>query len=76
VEISQEDFSAWKQHPVTRVVFQALQAQIAEQSQRWSEGQFLRQPPEEQAGTLGRIAGYRAVIELELEDIEGNLNDK
>lgn len=75
-EVSKEDLEAWRHHPVTQAVFNSLQQQIREASHNWSVGQYLRQEPLEQAGVLGRIAAYRALIEIEIEDIQGSQNDE
>lgn len=72
----EEAFLAWKRHPVTQAVLRALETQIQEACLLWSRGTFLRQTPEEQAGMLGRIAGYRAVIELEYQELQGIINDE
>lgn len=70
--VSPEQFLEWKNHPVTQAVFLALEAQCQEQMQRWSQGEFHLKGRDFEAGILGRMAGYRAVINLE----HGDLSDE
>jgi hypothetical protein len=70
LEISPEQFAEWRQHPVTQQVFRSLELQCQEQMLRWSQGEFHLKGRDFEAGILGRMAGYRAVIGIEHGDLQ------
>ena len=72
----EEAFLAWKAHPVTREVFQALELRIQTLCQQWSRGEFIVKSRDEEAGHLGTIAAYRDILELDYQTLQGILHDE
>jgi hypothetical protein len=68
MEMDKEAFLEWEAHPVTQAVKGLLASQVEECKARWAQGDFVGQPLQE-AGILGRIGGYNAIINLEREEL-------
>ena len=67
-EAGKEAFLEWRAHPVTQGVMEALRCQVESAKAQWADGHFLRDRDAE-VGTLGRIAAYQSVIEIDFEEV-------
>lgn len=75
---SQEDWDAWKEHPITRLVMQAMEriateAEAQWKRDAWSNEYLTADGRERQLLTLNRVKahadGLRVVAETKLEDV-------
>ena len=53
---------------------EALRLQVEVAKAQWADGHFVRDRDNE-VGTLGRIAAYRSVIEIDFEEVNEVLNN-
>lgn len=67
--VNEDQFNAWKHDPVTQTVMAALERQVSEQKELWSDGQFVGQPARE-AGVLGYIKAYRGLFDLDYQQLQ------
>lgn len=75
LEVSKEQFEEWRHHPVTVAVFTCLELQEREAQQLWLNGEYLKDRIYE-AGTMGRLQGYRAIREMTFQEMAGILHDE
>ena len=67
-------FQEWAHHPGTLALKAVLRKQVLEAQGHWARGAYLQDKVQE-AGVLGQINAYNTLIELEWEDLEGELKD-
>lgn len=77
--ISEEEFLAWKQHPVTKALISILEAKRDTLRRQWEGGSFTDYSLETTAlvnvGNLGTCRGYAFVAEFTYDDYLTELDD-
>jgi len=74
-EITEDEFIAWKHHPVTTVFMGVLSKHIQEIEQAWMTESWHKGKcsPERLAELRGRARGIEEVVTLNFKDIKENL---
>ena len=67
--ITKEDFIDWKNNPVTQAFFVSLAEKINLGATELSYSAGSN--PSEERFKCGMIAGYRAILDVEMEELEG-----
>lgn len=77
--ITEEEFIAWQQHPVTKAVLEVLAAKREALRQNWEGGSFTDYTRDAtvlvNVGNLGTCKGYAFVMDFTYEDYLTEIND-
>jgi len=78
--LTEEEFNAWKSHPVTQAVMEILSRKREELRQAWEGGSFTDYDKGAMAlvnvGNIGTCKGYAFVQSLDYEQYLGELDDR
>ena len=73
IVVSSDEVDAWKEHPVTKAVFDMLERRMYELQAEWANGKFLSENPSvtqlQNAKAVGALEVYRELYTLNEEDI-------
>lgn len=80
ITISEEEFEAWKQHPVTKGFFRWLDVKHQNNQNSWSAGQYqdadVYKSAVRNAGALGQCSMIAEIKMLEHAQLEEDLSDE
>ena len=72
----QESFQAWKQHPVTKLLFQWLESQREEFKESWASAVFVNSHDVadvyQNAGAIAACSVIKQVLDVGVEDLFGD----
>ena len=70
MEITKQEFQEWREHKITKVVFESLQQRSDEFKEMLANGGTLAEgaPKDATAITVGRIQGIREILLVEWEE--------
>lgn len=78
--LTEEEFLAWKQLPVTQALMQILHAKREEMKERWESGAFTDYEKEAtvlvNVGNLGTCKGYAFVTDFTYEQYVTEISDE
>ena len=77
--MTEEDFAAWRMHPVTKEVMAVLGARREARRQEWEGGSYTALTKDEtilvNVGNMGECKGLAFVMDLDYEQLRQELND-
>lgn len=80
MSFKQEDFDAWKDHPITKDFFAWVEEQRETLKEQWAGGAFTGPSIEEttirNSAATGAASAYDAVLELDFDQLNGAEHDQ
>lgn len=80
IQISEDDFDAWKQHPATKEFFRWLDVRHQEIQNTWAAGQYqdhdVYKSAVRNAGALGQCSMIAEIKMLDHTQLDGDLSDE
>jgi hypothetical protein len=72
--VTEEEWSSWKGHPITKIFRGLLQKRLKERTEDWISGQFMLEA--KNAKAVGEVQVLQAILLLSWEEVNEGMRDE